>query len=694
MAQLNDNHKQHLLSAFRVIDQRLGEILGLLNPDRGCSPFSDYVPDATPLQHRVVADHVTRIRASMRRILTEQGVILPPPSISSVWAARTGLLSAEIDLEELRPRSMRGYGELPEGSAQQLDAMVMELRTLFETVGSFLAQGPGRELRARMQRLEATVDSGKTLAALERAITDYGLVEFRSPLTMLVERIESPALQVPVCGGVSAGKSSLLNHLLGADVLPVGVTPVTALPTRIAHGPSPRATIAFAEARAITVEPGRLVEFVSEQQNPGNAKRVGRIVLELPAEILRDGVVFVDTPGLGALATTGAAESLAYLPRCDLGLVLVDAASALSTNDLTLVQTLLQAGAKVMVLLSKADLLSEDERRRAADYARQQLASNLGFELPVFLVSVRGPSTALCDQWATQTLLPYLREGQANTERSLRRKIGALRQAVVSALKQRAGHAEQSPTTRTTHHVGQFESVVARALLRLDAPARQDPPLRPAVEAVVEQAVEESSQVLARQWPAKDSAVADVTEPFVAALAAALRPHVNGILQDISHLRAELKSALCEAARLAGATDRDVAPLPEARNVPSLESCLGSLKLQLKRPALAFISRLARHSLRVQMLNRHGDQVRAALERYAKAVEAWRQASLASLRQPLTAAADLLRARLSPPESAPQTDAAASQRLHQAIAALELLALPEPPTARSNVTGVADARQP
>jgi len=56
-----------------------------------------------------------------------------------------------------------------------------------------------------------------------------------------------------------------------------------------------------------------------------NAKHVARINVELPSPRLRDGVVFVDTPGLGSLASAGATETIAYLPRCDLGVALLDA---------------------------------------------------------------------------------------------------------------------------------------------------------------------------------------------------------------------------------------------------------------------------------------------------------------------------------------------------------------------------------
>ena len=79
--------------------------------------------------------------------------------------------------------------------------------------------------------------------------------------------------------------------------------------------------------------------------------------VQVPARRLREGVTFVDTPGLGSLATAGAEETVAYLPRCDLGIVLVDAASTLTHEDLAIVQALYQSGAQAMVLVSKADLL-------------------------------------------------------------------------------------------------------------------------------------------------------------------------------------------------------------------------------------------------------------------------------------------------------------------------------------------------
>jgi GTPase SAR1 family protein len=90
----------------------------------------------------------------------------------------------------------------------------------------------------------------------------------------IVKRLESPHFEIAVFGRVSCGKSSLLNHIAGRDVLPVGVTPVTAVPTRLARGDKLSSVICFAEVEPRIVPVEDLAEYASEQGNPGNEKHV------------------------------------------------------------------------------------------------------------------------------------------------------------------------------------------------------------------------------------------------------------------------------------------------------------------------------------------------------------------------------------------------------------------------------------
>jgi GTP-binding protein EngB required for normal cell division len=329
---------------------------------------------------------------------------------------------------------MHGYGEVAPELATELEGISGELRGLVARVNQYLMQGAGQDLRNRLQRLERTSDEVELLAKIERVVTERGLVEFRNSIAGIADRLEDQTLEVAVFGRVSAGKSSLLNAILGEEVLPVGVTPITAVPTRIRFGQMPLLTTSFAERPTQTGEIAQLMEVASEKGNPHNKKRVTRIVLELPSPLLREGVTLVDTPGLGSLATTGASETLAYLPKCDLGVVLIDGGSTLTTEDLQTMETLQEAGIPVQVLLSKADLLSEQERQNMIEYVREHVSHECHLDVSVYAVSAMPSHRALLERWFETEIHPLFERSRELKTLSLKRKVGALRDSVVAAL--------------------------------------------------------------------------------------------------------------------------------------------------------------------------------------------------------------------------------------------------------------------
>ena len=335
---LNEHQRRRLLVTCRHVDGMLSEIEAVLNQSASKAAFPKYVPDIPPAQRRTIEDYIARLRAQLKRALEGQEIGSPPPSISAAHAVHISLQFIDVSVEELKPRYMRGYGEVPPRAVIELNGIVGELQGLLSKLDRYLLQGVGHDLKERLRRLEATGNEMELLRKVEEMVARHGLVEFRSTISTILDRAEDKSFEIAVFGRVSCGKSSLLNAILGTDVLPVGVTPITAVPTRIVHGEQPVVRVWFPERPEERFEVSRLGEFVAEQQNPGNTKHVTRIVVELPASQLRDGIAFVDTPGLGSLATSGAAETLAYLPRCDLGVVLIDAASTLSPEDLRTIE--------------------------------------------------------------------------------------------------------------------------------------------------------------------------------------------------------------------------------------------------------------------------------------------------------------------------------------------------------------------
>src|SRR5213595_2688179 len=445
----SEHHQRHVRTAFQYIDKLLSEAEHTMADAGSQSTFRMHSDDTTPIQRKVTHDYIVRVREAMRRVMEVLNVPLPEPHSGAVWAAAINLMYCSISLSELTPERMRAYGQLPPEAADRLDGIRAELDGLVAKLRSYLGKGAGGDLQQRLQQLRKTGDEIRLLSEIERIITAHGLVEFRGTLGMLLDRMESAAFEVGVFGRVSSGKSSLLNYILQTDVLPTGVTPVTAIPTRISHGPVAEAGIEFAEAQPQIIQLSELPEFATEQKNPGNKKHVTRIFVKLPSDQLAEGVTFVDTPGLGSLAVAGAEETIAYLPRCDLGIVLIDASAGLTQDDLVVVQALYQAGASAMLLISKADLFSSSDRDQIIRYVTTSLHEQLRVEPPVHAVSVFGADAALCDHWFQSELRPFLAQHHELAITSQKRKIGGLREAVIGALERRLQLSSESVSRDT-----------------------------------------------------------------------------------------------------------------------------------------------------------------------------------------------------------------------------------------------------
>jgi GTP-binding protein EngB required for normal cell division len=427
--------KQSLLFGCMDIHQRMVELEAMLAQAEQPTLFSRYVSDLAPVEQRLLRDYFERIREVMADLLHAHDIPLQRERISLRWAATTSLTFLHVAVAEMSPDKLCGYGELtPEGRTAAL-RIQQDLERLVDQAARTPHQGCGGDLAIRLAQLEESVrDVGATLEVIEQVVTRRGLVEFRPQIELILRRLENARLEIAVFGRVNSGKSSLLNHVVGQDVLPVGVTPVTAVATRLTWGQRTQVQVDSVDAASREVPLDDVEEYASEARNPGNRRHVTRIEIALPSPRLRDGVVLVDTPGIGSLAHSGSRESFAYLPQCDFAVVLLDAASSLSEEDLALLHLLLETGTPTQILLSKSDLLSSADRLRMLDYVKQQVENSAGVTLPVFPVSVVGDEETLLREWFDREVVPLCEHRHELTQSSLRRKSAHLRDAILATL--------------------------------------------------------------------------------------------------------------------------------------------------------------------------------------------------------------------------------------------------------------------
>lgn len=476
-AQLNPNQQRRLRVTCEHLDRLLADIETVLNAAQSQAAFPRYLPDLPPAVRGLVADSIVAARDQLRRVLAGQGIPAATADIPASRAVRTTLAFMDIAAEELGPGFMRGYGPLSPQGETELRGIVAELKSLVARMDLLVAD-PDADWSVRLDRLAAAGRDVSQLQQLERIIAQRGLVELRSALGAILERWEDARFEIALFGRVSSGKSSLLNAILGVEILPVGVTPITAVPTRIAYGDVAAVHVWRADRPPERHAIGALAEFISEARNPGNRFHVTRVLVELPAERLRGGISFVDTPGLGSLALQGGAETLAYLPRCDMGVMLVDASSTLTPDDLSLARRLLQAGIPPAVVLSKADLVAPADRDHLVAYIAERLRLEVGMvagaDWPVAPVSSAAGHRQWLDAWFSVQIAPLYAQRQPLRQASLQRKIGGLRQAVEAALRGRlrrrspdagadVGAAVQEAETRLRHAAAAIEPVAASA---------------------------------------------------------------------------------------------------------------------------------------------------------------------------------------------------------------------------------------
>jgi GTP-binding protein EngB required for normal cell division len=642
-AGLNANHLAYLQNTFRHIDKLLTDAEHTMIDAGSPSPFREHSDDSTPIQRKVAHDYIVRIREAMRRVMEELEMPPPEPRCGAVWAAGINLMFCSISLSELAPGKLRGYGALtPEGAAL-IDGIRAELDSLVRQLSNFLGKGGGADMKARLDRLSKTSDELRLLAELERIITAHGLVEFRGALTALLDRFETAAFEIGVFGRVSSGKSSLLNYILRTDVLPVGVTPVTAIPTRISYGQDAEAAIEFAEAQPRSVPFSELAEFATEEKNPSNKKHVTRIFLKLPAERLRDGIIFVDTPGLGSLAVAGAEETVAYLPRCDLGLVLVDASSGITQDDLVVVQSLYQAGATAMVLVSKADLFSEADRERMVDYAKTNLASQLGVEPPVHPISIMESHSSLCDRWLDEELRPVMAQHRELTVASQKRKVGSLREAVVAALERRSRLRSQPGDPLATAEQNQAGEALRSAAGALERAQGQAYVMTAKLVQLKPIIIDAAAEAIAAAL--LDSDAADPGKVFGETIARLLAEPVAVTLHSLEQTR----EMLLQAMQLADANSHPISEeLPKPSGMPALDISEISHRVQIEKPVVISLfgkTALGAHVSR-KLEDEYGQLLFEFLSLHANRLRRWMEQSIKSMHSVFVASADVQRAQL------------------------------------------------
>ena len=201
--------------------------------------------------------------------------------------------------------------------------------------------------------------------------------------------LERPSCQVAVIGEFKQGKSTLVNALLWRAVCPVDADIVTAVPTLVTYSDRPTVVAHFqpgshgGELTSEKMPLSRSADLISAVGSLPDGRKLRGVELGLPHRILRSGLSFVDTPGVGGIESAQGAISLGALATAQGALFVTDAGQELTEPEM---RYLREASRRcpVAVVVTKIDLYAE--WRRIVDINTSHLA-RAGLSLEVFPVS-------------------------------------------------------------------------------------------------------------------------------------------------------------------------------------------------------------------------------------------------------------------------------------------------------------------
>lgn len=256
------------------------------------------------------------------------------------------------------------------------------------------------------------------VTAIENLKQAVEIPRLNERLHVIPERLENQHFSIGITGVMNAGKSTMLNALLGQEVLGTSVVPETANLTLIKYAKNPYAVVNFWNAKEWSkIEEGAaslksleafvkeskthfgekfhtlitpkgesesisvadLALYTSAKHSDKKCNLVKSVELYTDLKFVQDSVQIVDTPGLDDPVIQREEITLEYLSECDLMIHLMNAAQAATQKDVDfIIDALLYRNvARLLIVITRIDAIKEKELQEVIDYTKRSIEARL-----------------------------------------------------------------------------------------------------------------------------------------------------------------------------------------------------------------------------------------------------------------------------------------------------------------------------
>ena len=210
------------------------------------------------------------------------------------------------------------------------------------------------------------------------ALTEKESSETDDRLLAVREQLISNSFNLVILGQFKRGKTTLINSLIGKEILPSSVVPLTSIVTILKFGEEVRCSIYMEDESEKEVGIEELSDYVTEKGNPKNVRGVRCARIDYPSSFLEQGMLLVDTPGVGSTFLHNTETTYNFLDHLDAALFLMSADVPISQAEKELLDTIKGSTQKIFFVLNKIDNLTTEEIKEISAF-NKHILEEMGF---------------------------------------------------------------------------------------------------------------------------------------------------------------------------------------------------------------------------------------------------------------------------------------------------------------------------
>ncbi len=228
-----------------------------------------------------------------------------------------------------------------------------------------------------------------TYQEIENIINKLEAVDAKSTeLNNLKHRLKEGKFNLVVIGQFKRGKSTFINSLLGSDILPTAILPLTSIVTTIDYSDEIRVVIKYNnEKKDEEISLSEIEKYVTERYNPENRLHVKEVDVFYPSEYLKSGIRIIDTPGVGSIFKHNTDVAYDYLPNCDAAIFMMSPDPPISQAELEFLRSAREYIDKFFFVLNKKDIVSSRDLKEVIAFNKHLLEEELHREIEIVPIS-------------------------------------------------------------------------------------------------------------------------------------------------------------------------------------------------------------------------------------------------------------------------------------------------------------------